>query len=116
MSDWDDLKERYLRDTPERRLGALAANMARVSSFSDREEHAGAVEHMLEESERLIEWTAPEVTPERGESLVDLQIGIARWLRTWPFPWRDPSRRQSLAAEARAWSDRLLEMSGLLGR
>ena len=70
MSEWSDIRERYLRDGVDIRLGGLAANLARIGSFSRRSEHASAVSCLIRESALFIEWTAvdapEEVLPELG--------------------------------------------------
>ena len=40
------MKERYLRDDQSTRLGGLAANLARIQSFSSNDGHRQAVEDL----------------------------------------------------------------------
>lgn len=115
MRDWSAIRERYLRDALPVRLGGLAANLARVSSFADHPDHCGVVERLLEESKFFIEWTALEAGISSQAKLVDLQIQLAHWQHLWKRIWDDPGRRAGIAEEAGAWSQRVLEMSGLLG-
>jgi hypothetical protein len=114
MRDWGAIRERYLRDVLSVRLGGLAANLARVKSFADHPDHRGVVERLLEESKFFIEWTAPEAGVDSQVALIELQIQLARWQHTWRRIWDDPARRASVAEEAGAWSERVLEMSGML--
>jgi broad specificity phosphatase PhoE len=116
MRDWAALRERYLRDKLPVRLGGLAANLARVRSFADHPAHGEVVEALLEESKFLVEWSAPEVEAESQAELVELQIILVRWQRAWSSIWVDPERRAAVAEQAGAWSERVLEMSGLLRR
>ena len=51
---------RYMRDPLPIRLGGLAADLARIQSFSDHPDHRDVVADMLEESRFFIEWTAPD--------------------------------------------------------
>ena len=53
-------KERFLRDPIPVRLGGLAANLARVDSFSQNPANQAAVFDLFEESKYFIEWTAAE--------------------------------------------------------
>lgn len=108
------LRERFLRDSPAVRLGGLAANLARVQSFSDHEAHREVVRALLEESKWLIEWAAPEAEPAIRGLLVDCQRQLARWTLGWAHIWPDLKRRTSVSREAGEWSRRLLEVSGLL--
>jgi hypothetical protein len=114
MKDWTALRERYLRDEIPVRLGGLAANLARVKSFSDHPGHGDVVKSLLEESKFLIEWTALDADTGAQAELVDLQVQLARWQQTWASIWDDPARRAAVAEQAGVWSERLLEMSGLL--
>lgn len=97
------------------RLGGLAANLARVRSFAEHPDHCDVVERLLDESKFFIEWTAPEAGLDSQAELVDLQIQLAHWQHVWKRIWDDPARRAGVAEEAGAWSERVLEMSGLLG-
>ncbi|MGH7362640.1 MAG: hypothetical protein ACREJ7_02590 [Candidatus Methylomirabilales bacterium] len=102
-----------MRETFPVRLGGLAANLARVKSFSDHPGHGDVVEGLLDESKFFIEWTAPEAGLDVQAELVQLQLQLARWQRAWANIWADPRRRTAVAEQAGAWSERVLEMSGL---
>jgi hypothetical protein len=39
---------------------------------------------------------------------------VARWQRQWSRLWADPAQRQAMGDKARAWSDRVMPLSGLL--
>ena len=113
MRDRTAIRERYLRDPFPVRLGGLAANLARVKSFSDHPGHRDVVESLLDESKFFIEWTAPDAGLDVQAELVELQLQLARWQRAWANIWADPVRRTTVAEQAAAWSKRVLEMSGL---
>jgi hypothetical protein len=114
MTDRSLRRERYLRDPLPVRLGGLAANLARVGSFSNNPIHGDAVAQLLEESEWFIEWAAPGAPVESQVALVACQRDIARWRRSWAEVWRDPARRADVAEQASAWSVQLLSISGLV--
>ena len=114
MKDWKAIQERYLRDTLPVRLGGLAANLARINSFSDHPDHRGVVEGILDESKFFIEWTASEAGLELQAELVQLQLQLACWQLNWKRIWNDPVERAAVAGKACTWSERVLEMSGLL--
>lgn len=114
MRDRAAIKERYLRDALPVRLGGLAANLARIKSFSDHPDHRDVVESLLEESKFFIEWTAPDAGLDLQAELVELQRQLARWQHAWATVWADPVRRAAVAEQAGAWSERLLALSGLL--
>ncbi|MCI0487908.1 MAG: hypothetical protein L0229_15050 [Blastocatellia bacterium] len=115
MKDKDNIRERYLRDELPVRLGGLAANLARVQSFSNHPGHRDVIERLFDESKFFIEWSAPDAEPETQSELVELQIQLARWQYEWADIWDDPARRAAVAEQAGNWSRRVLEMSGLLG-
>lgn len=114
MKNQAAIRERYLRDPLPIRLGGLAANLARVKSFADHPQHGAAIESLLDESKYFIEWAAPEADVETQAALVSLQVQLALWQLNWPTIWPDPARRAAVANQAQAWSDQVLEMSGLL--
>ncbi|HZF38725.1 MAG TPA: hypothetical protein VE715_07870 [Blastocatellia bacterium] len=39
---------------------------------------------------------------------------MARWQFQWPEIWNDPERRTGIAEQAGAWSEKILDRSGLL--
>jgi hypothetical protein len=114
MKNWAAIRERYLRDGPPTRLGGLAANLLRIKSFADRNGRHEVVASLIEESKLLIEWTAGEIEADRAAQLVALQVELAGWQLLWPHVSRDPEARSRVAREAAIWSDRVMEMSGLL--
>jgi hypothetical protein len=113
MSNAAALRERYLRDPLPIRLGGLAANLARIQSFSDHPSHGDAVARLVQESELFIEWTASEADPSVQLVLADCQRQLARWHLAWKDIWSSPARRAEVAIHAGSWSQRVLEASGL---
>ena len=114
MKDWTPIQERFLRDAVPIRLGGLAANLRRIKSFASQEAGREAVASLIEESKYFIEWTARDAQIETAAQLVELQVELARWQRRWPHIWLDSVRRQQIAEQSSAWSDRVLKLSGLL--
>jgi len=108
------IKQRYMRDSLPVRLGGLAANLARIKSFSDHADHSQVVESLLDESKYFIEWAAPDAEIQIQAQLVELQIQLAQWQHRWKEIWKDPALRANVAEESLAWSTKVLEMSGLL--
>ncbi len=107
-------RERYLRDPLPIRLGGIAANLARVVSCADNVLNHRAVKDMLYESKLFIEWAAPSAPADTAVVMLELQRAIVRWERCWtqtPTPSTVP---EDIIPFARQWSDRLIEMSGLL--
>lgn len=108
------IRERYLRDSIPVRLGGLAANLLRINSFASRETNSAVVESLLDESKFFIEWTAREMEIESAAELVELQVQLARWQYNWLSIWNDSGRRLRVAEQSHLWSNRVLDMSGLL--
>ena len=116
MKDLSAIRERYLSDDVPVRLGGLAANLARIKSFSDHPDHMDAVERLIEESKFFIEWTAVDTEIDVKVELIELQIKLALWQLRWPEIWDDSQKRASVREQAGDLSQRLLNRSGLISR
>jgi|SRR5581483_1081678 hypothetical protein len=114
MRDWTPLRERYLRDPLPIQLGGIAANLERIRVYSQHESRCSLVENMIDESKYLIEWIGAGADLEAQTELVDIQIQLAVWQLNWQAIWNDVERRQQVARQAGQWSERLLELSGVL--
>jgi len=114
MNNQEAIRDRYLRDPLPIRLGGLAANLARVESFSNHPDHRDVVERLVEESKYFIEWTALDASLNLQAELVELQRHLAQWQYHWVDIWADPRRRATVAQQAGVWSKKILERSGLL--
>lgn len=104
------VRERYLRDPLPVRLGGLAADLARIASFSENPKNREAVMSLLEEGKYFAEWTAPDASMDIQAVLAEVQVQLALWQRVWLAGRSEAFMR----VEAQRWSDRLLELSGLL--
>ncbi|MCL1472203.1 hypothetical protein [Argonema antarcticum] len=114
MRDWNALKSRYLRDDLPIRLGNLASNLARINSRCQNLANRDLVESLLQESKVFIEWTAKDAEVEIAAELVELQVELACWQYSWTSIWEDTEQRIKVAEAARIWSEKVLNMSGLL--
>lgn len=108
------IQKRYLRDGIPVRLGGLAANLARINSFSLRDGGSDTVESLVEESKCFIEWTATDLEEVHTKELAALSRQLANWKDQFADVWNDPLKRQDMSEVAARWSARVLEMSGLL--
>jgi len=114
MKNLENRRIRYLQDALPIRLGGLASNLSRLASFS---KHAGSQQVVAEiflESRWFIEWTARELEILQAAELVELQVKLALWDFESRQNWNDESWRNALVSKATQWSQRVLEMSGLL--
>ena len=105
MKDVARRRERFQRDSLDRRLGNIASNLLRLSSWLQMEREPQAMVDLMQETAAMIEWTGGDAT----EELVNIQRELCRWRRIWPLE----AARSLLAFRARQMSDRVLESSGL---
>lgn len=115
MRDWTEIRERYLRDGLPVRLGGLAANLGRIRSFAGGNATHEVLESLIDESKHFIEWTAAEAELSAAAELVELQVELAIWQRSWSQTRDNLALREQIASKAGNWSERVLELSGLLG-
>lgn len=114
MTALENLRTRYLKDSIPVRLAGLAANLLRIANFSKNINHHELVSSIVKESKWFIEWTAAEMEIERAAELVGLQLQLTAWDFQSLEKWQVDEWRSSLCAQARTWSERILQMSGLL--
>ena len=114
MPNKEKLRERFLRDPLPRRLGGLAATLGRISSVARKSSDPANVARLLVEAKYLIEWTAADAEPEIAAELVSMQTLINLWLRVWDNASKNKDQRTLLSVQAKQWSDRALDFSGLL--
>jgi hypothetical protein len=110
----DTRKERYLRDPLPVRLGNLASNLARIKSIATRPDLGEAAKRVIRESKHFVEWAGKDADLQIQIELVELQRQLAWWQFKWNEIWNDLERRASLAEQAGAWSQKILDHSGLL--
>jgi hypothetical protein len=106
----ETIRERFLRDPLPVRLGGLAADLARIASFSENPVNHRAVAGLLEEGKWFAEWAAPDAPLATQAVLAETQLALASWERGWlngsPVPtMRDDAQRKS---------DELLQLAGLV--
>ena len=116
MTNLEERKERYLKDSLSIRIGGIAANLARVGSFVAFPQGKAAVGGLLEESKYFIEWTAAEFDIDTAVELVDLQRKLVRWHSNIDKFWDDEVMRMAVGVEATGISELLIERSGLLNQ
>ena len=114
MIGLSEKRNRYMLDPISTRLGGIAANLARINSFSSNEKHSEAVSKMMDESRYFIEWTASDFDIETQDELVQLQLKLSIWIHTWDKVWFDFDNRSRMAKESSEWSMRLLKISGII--
>src|SRR3990170_784918 len=114
MRDKEKLRQRFLRDPLPRRLGGLAATLGRISSSARNSTDPNVVSNLLDEAKHLIEWTAAETEPETAAELVRMQTMITLWQHAWGESSKIPNQRLLLSVQAKNWSDKAIDFSGLV--
>ena len=114
MKDFEKLRERFLRDPLPRRLGGLAATLGRISSSARNSTDPNIVSNLLDEAKHLIEWVAAETEPETAAELVRMQTIITLWQGAWSETSQSPKQRTLLSVQAKDWSDKAVDFSGLV--
>jgi hypothetical protein len=113
MKDMEKLRERFLQDPLPRRLGGLAASLGRISSSARKSSDKTVVFNLLDEAKHLIEWTAADTEPKTAAELVRMQTMITLWQREWDEASQNPKQRLILSIQAKDWSDKAVDFSGL---
>lgn len=103
-----------MRDPLPRRLGGLAATLGRLSSSARNSTDPNIVPSLLDEAKHLIEWTAAEAEPEAAAELVQMQTMLTLWQRAWTEASQNPTQRLLLSIQAKDWSDKAIDFSGLV--
>jgi len=114
MINKEKLRERFLRDPLPHRLGGLAATLGRISSSARNSADPNHVANLLDEAKHLIEWTAAETEPETAAELVQMQTMLTLWQRAWIEASQNPQQRLLLSVQAKDWSDKAIDFSGLV--
>jgi hypothetical protein len=114
MTNKEKLRQRFLRDPLPIRLGGLAATLARISSNARQAGSPAIVLDLLDEARHLIEWTAADAAPEIAADLVQTQRLLTLWQKAWIKASADIHQRALLSVQAKDWSDKALQYSGLL--
>jgi hypothetical protein len=114
MIDEKALKERYLRDGIPTRLGNLASSIKRLGYFVGKRKHDATVHQLFQECRFFSAWTAPESTFETKTELEALQSDLEAWQNEFQNANDTELWRAEINAACERWSNRILELSGLL--
>jgi hypothetical protein len=106
MRDLSRLRERYLRDESQVRLGNVASELLRLSQWVQMRRRDEEIVDLMREIAWCMEWVGDGATAE----LADMRREICRWRRAWPAE----SARSILALRAKRMSERVLELSGMI--
>jgi hypothetical protein len=112
MLDWKRLSTRYGRMTYQQRMGNLASTLARTAAVAQNKSSMVSVPDLLREGRWIIEWSAPDVPPDALAELASMQKELGLLHRAWETD--ADALRAVVAFRARAMSEHVLELSGLL--
>lgn len=104
----------FIKETPARQLGALAATLGRIASSAEKTTRTKAVAPMLDECLQFIEWTLSYQPDTANKELKDLSVMLKLWRDSWEYAQIDQHLRTLLSIQTKKWSDQVLEYSGLL--
>lgn len=110
MKNLDEIKIRYSKEPFKRRLGHLASDLLRISTFLENPKNTAAVNDIIEESKFFIEWTANDAPYKIQEFFADIQPKLA----LWQLRLEAGSAKEALKKNARDWSSQLIRFSGLV--
>ncbi|MBD2560671.1 MULTISPECIES: hypothetical protein [Nostoc] len=109
MPNWSAIEASFLRQSHAQQLGELAASLARLNSWSQKSAIRELVPILLSESLLYVSLIQQKSEINNVE-LNQLQDLLQNWINVW-----DKSMEiTDIASVASTWSQRVLEMSGLL--
>lgn len=114
IANYEQRREKYLRQPMPRRLGNLASNLNRIATYSNGSFSKDNIYELIRESQYFGEWTAENASLELTQQIVEMQRQLARWKLHWNAIWENESRKTQMQKQAKLWSDKMIEHSGLL--
>ena len=112
--DWAAMQQRYLRDEWPIRFGNLGSTLARIATAVSNPNTRASVSNALRESRLMMEWNLYSAPADALLPLGPMQAELGLWQQSWPAVEQSPALQQLLARRARAMSDQVLQLSGLL--
>ena len=111
MANWSAIEASFLRQSHPQQLGELASSLARLKSWSQKNASREIVPVLLAENLLYVRLIQEHNNIAQLSQIQDLLI---EWQRDWSSICTRKSDVANLASVAADWSDRVLEMSGLL--
>ena len=111
MTPLASLRDRFMREDKQRKLGALASDINRLSHlYTGSRVNRVLSDSVTTELKLFSEWTAPDVSLAIQRDLLKLQ----RWLASMGIKQGKNLRKSDRSREASRWSRRMIRLSGLL--
>ncbi len=114
MTETEKLQTLFLQMPWQRRIGEIGVNLLNIHSFETLEDMAEYARQLSEQSRKFIEWTLRDIEAEKRAQLLMLDQELSRWQINLSHLWLDANERKRICQTSKGWSDRLIEMSGLL--
>jgi len=108
------LYDRFMLDDTPHRLGNLSSSLARIADFIEVQRPTASIMGVLTEAGQFAEWSQQNLDDQRRAELKQLGYELLLWQMQWEVPQSDPVQVAQVAHEAQKWSERILEISGLL--
>ena len=105
---------RYLSDPPKVQIGGIAANLARIRSFSQNPDNRAIVRGLVEETALFLRNAKVPNDSAIATDLARLQTLLELWGAILTDPTASPESLASVADQAGNWSRQLIEGTGLL--
>ncbi|MBE9210938.1 hypothetical protein IQ244_31450 [Nostoc sp. LEGE 06077] len=113
IPNWSAIEASFLAEPYPQQLGELAASLARLKSWCQKNARRELVPVLLSENLLYVNLLQQESQSNNTE-LTQLQNLLEDWQQNWVNIYDSPTETASLAAAAATWSERVLNMSGLL--
>lgn len=111
MPNWSAIEASFLRQPYPQQLGELAASLARLKSWSQKRASREIVPVLLEENLLYVRLIQEQNDNAQLSQIHDLLI---EWQRDWSSLCDRSTEIANLAKIADAWSECVLDMSGLV--
>ncbi|MGH7495407.1 MAG: hypothetical protein ACREOO_23870 [bacterium] len=115
MIDAAKLQALHTRDPIPIQLGNLASSVKRLGFLIHTHKSEKSVRQLLQECRSFAGWTFPDADFETQLALADLQIALDNWGKDLEGEKNEEPWRTAVNAACEKWSQKLLELSGLLG-
>jgi hypothetical protein len=109
-TDFPQRREKYLKLPRSHQFGNLAADLNRVSMGLAGTGHVESLAFWVEQAKHLAEWTTVNAKPEEVKELLEIQNELEKFQQHIDIS----EERERMKTRAKAWSDRMIEHSGLL--
>ncbi len=109
-TDFTQRREKYLKLPRSYQFGNLASDLNRVAMGLAGTGHVESLAFWVEQAKHLAKWTAVSAKPEEVKELLEIHQALANFEQNI----NDKTEREKMKTNAKLWSDKMIEHSGLL--